>query len=387
MKLKKILWLTSWYPNKIHPYDGDFIQRHARAVSGFCEVQVIYVIKDESSTGQAGYQASESGNLKEQVIFYRSLKTGIALLDRIISHLKYKKTFRKAIRNYLEINGKPNLLHVHVAMKAGIPALWTKKKWNIPYLLTEHWVGYLPEADSGLSRFSPVYRNLTSKIFRQASCITVVSDHLGKAIQRLFPDVEYIVVPNVVDTCIFFSGEVTPVNQLRLIHVSNMNYQKNTEAILQAMEMLQKEGIDFELQLYGPVRPALEAMVTKAGLGQRVFFKGEVQQEELASEMRRSDALILYSRFETFGCVLIEANACGIPVIVSDLDVLHELVEDNVNGLFVKGEEPGALADKIREFSMQRSGFDHAGIAKTAALRYNYAEIGRRFADLYEKYI
>ena len=42
---KKILWLTSWYPNRMDEFDGDFIQRHAKAVALFCRVHVIFVVK------------------------------------------------------------------------------------------------------------------------------------------------------------------------------------------------------------------------------------------------------------------------------------------------------------------------------------------------------
>ena len=44
----KVLWLASWYPNQLDKFTGDFIQRHARAVSQYCKVHVIFVKKDES---------------------------------------------------------------------------------------------------------------------------------------------------------------------------------------------------------------------------------------------------------------------------------------------------------------------------------------------------
>ncbi len=126
-------------------------------------------------------------------------------------------------------------------------------------------------------------------------------------------------------------------------------------------------------------------MITKLGLQQQVLLKGEVPQEELAKSIQQCDALVLYSRFETFGCVLIEANACGVPVIVSDLDVFHEIVEEGVNGVFAKGEDPEILAEKIKEFVAKKNRFNKNTIATTAAQKYNYKKVGEQFFDLYKK--
>ena len=108
-------------------------------------------------------------------------------------------------------------------------------------------------------------------------------------------------------------------------------------------------------------------------------------QQVLSKQVQQSDALILYSRFETFGCVLIEANACGIPVIVSNLDVFHEIIEEGINGLFVEGENPVALAEKIKYFIAQKNNFNKNAIASYAAEKYNFKKAGQQFMELYAR--
>jgi glycosyltransferase involved in cell wall biosynthesis len=163
-----------------------------------------------------------------------------------------------------------------------------------------------------------------------------------------------------------------------------MNYQKNTEAILEALHLL-KETDSFEMFLYGTSNPALLQMISKFGLQNNVFPMGEVPQPELAKAIQQSDALILYSRYETFGCVLIEANACGIPVIVSDIAVFHELIETGKQGIFAETENPAALAEKLKQFILQRNNFDEKWIAKTTAAKYNFSVVGQMFSDLYNR--
>ena len=88
--------------------------------------------------------------------------------------------------------------------------------------------------------------------------------------------------------------------------------------------------------------------------------------------MMAADALILYSRYETFGCVLIEANACGIPVIVSDIEVMHENVKAGVNGLFAENENFRKLADQIIYYLESKDSFQRGKIAAHTIAHYSY---------------
>lgn len=383
--MKNVLWLVSWYPDRQDKFDGDFIQRHARAVSIFCKVHVIYVKKDEHlAANTISTENHLAGNLTEQIIYYNSVKTGIKLFDKFLSQRSYKKHFCSAIKHYMQASGKPQLVHVHVAMKAGVAALWMKNKWNIPYIVSEHWTAYLKDAGERIDQYPLVFRKLLKRVLEQASALTVVSKHLGRSIQIYFPGIEYSIIPNVVDTNIFYPLHIQPAETARLIHISNMNYQKNTEAILEALYQI-KNTTSFTMHLYGPINAHLQELISKYNLQSYVFVMGEVSQTEIAKAVQQSNALILYSRFETFGCVLIEANACGVPVIVSNLKVFHEIIEEGVNGFFVEGENPAALAEKLKEFILQKYTFDKAAIAASAAEKYNFKRVGQQFLDLYKK--
>jgi glycosyltransferase involved in cell wall biosynthesis len=383
--MKKVLWLASWYPNQLSRFDGDFLQRHAKAVSLFCRVHVIYVVKDECRIVTDKYKAEETtdSNLTEQIIYYTSFKTRIKILDKYFSQKKYNQLYKRAINRYIANIGKPDLVHVQIAMKAGLAALWIKRKWGIPYIVSEQWTGYLSNADHKISDYPFIYRNWIKHVLTEAFIVSVVSDYLGSAIQNHFQTVEYRVIPNVVDTTIFYPAQNKNSAKTRFIHISNMNYQKNTKAILEALYLLKNEEA-FEIYLFGTHNQQIKNLIKDYALQDHVFIKGEVAQPELADAIRQSDALILYSRFETFGCVIIEANACGIPVIVSDIEVFHELVEDGVNGMFAETEKPKALAQKLKQFILQKNTFDKMAIANAASQKYNFKNVGQQFLDLYK---
>jgi len=384
--MKKVLWLASWYPNKLSPFDGDFLQRHAKAVALYERVHVIYIVKDDKRiiTQDIKTDNTTHGDLTEEIIYYSSFKTGIKILDKYFSQRKYNQLYKKAINAYIAIDGKPDLVHVQIAIKAGLAALWMKRKWGIPYIVSEQATIYLENADFQIKDYPLVIQKWLKNVLEQASMVTVVSHYLGKAIQRNFPGVKYEVIPNVVDTDIFYPVQEGSSGITRFIHISNMNYQKNTEAILEALHLL-KDKFSFEMYLYGTMNDVLQYLINKLQLQEHVFTMGEVPQQELAKAIQQSDALVLYSRYETFGCVLIEANACGVPVIVSDIEVFHELIEESRNGIFAEENNPVALAGKLETFITQKGSFNKNEIATTTASTYNFNKVGRLFSDLYTK--
>ena len=120
-------------------------------------------------------------------------------------------------------------------------ALWAKKKYGIPYLLSEHLTAYLPEADLKISDHSKLFRRLSKQIFKEAKLLTVVSQYLGEAIKELYPFVSYRVIPNVVNETLLSGMLKEETNKKIFVHASTQNYQKNTEAILDAFALLKNE--------------------------------------------------------------------------------------------------------------------------------------------------
>ncbi|CAN5119187.1 glycosyltransferase family 4 protein [soil metagenome] len=382
-----ILWLPAWYPNKLAPFDGDFIQRHARAVAIFQPVTVIYVKKDENTKYQKNIEIDISieNNLTEIIIYYNPLKTGIRVIDRLLSQRTYKKIYRQVILKYIMENGMPPLVHVHVAWKAGIVALWLKKKFGVPYIISEHWSGYLQNTNDGVRDLYFFQRKSLESIIRNATKITVVSHILGKAISNHFNIPDYLVIPNTIDTSIFYPGKETQNDVKTFIHISNLKYPKNIFSILKSFAEIRTEGFHFKFLIYSQASAPLEKWIKEKGMEQYVALRNEVPQVELAEQIKLADALILYSKFETFGCVALEANACGIPVIVSDIPALRENIKEGEGGIFVDLDDSNALATTLKNFIKGNHQFDKQLMAKNAADRFNFEIIGNEFSKLYKE--
>ena len=382
-----VLWLPSWYPNKIEPYNGDFIQRHAKAVSLKENVHVIYVMKDALAAVTSGTltETKTEGGLKETLIYYHVRPMKFKWLEKLLSFRAYVRVYKNAVLQCLKEEGKPKLVQVYIAFKSGLIALWLKKRFGIAYVVSEQWTVYLPGAEPNFSSFSFFNRYLVKKIMRQAAGIMVVSDYLGQRLQQLFGVAKPVVIPNVVDEKLFFYTKANGLSANRFVHVSTLTFQKNPEAIIEAFSVLKQKGYSFTLDVIGPQLPELAALVRNYGLEDDLFFRGEMPQAQLVKFVQNADALILYSRYETFGCVLIEANACGVPVIVSDISVLRENVKEGFNGIFAAAENGVALSGQIAYFIENKTQFNKEEIARYTAEKFNYARVGAQFEAWYKE--
>ena len=383
----KVLWLCSWYPNKLKPFDGDFIQRHAQAVSLLHEIHTIHIVKNEAHTllELVPEETTTTGNLTETVIYYRPVKTGISLLDRLLSAKKYNQLFRSATTKYLLANEDCKLIHVHVAMKAGMIALWAKRKYGIPYIISEHWTGFLPEAKPNINHRSIHWKRRLRKVLDNANLITCVSHVLATAIKHYGNRAKIEVVPNVVDTNIFYPVGKLAHDATQFIHISTMTYQKNVETILEAAYTVKKSNRHFILRLFVPTLDEIKMLIKKHKLEDVVEVHMEVNQSDLAKFIQQSDALILYSRYETFGCVVIEANACGVPAILSDLEVFKEYCVNGFNAIMVPGDDAKELSKSMISFIDHQWHFDSKAIARTTSERFSYKVIAGKFDDIYHR--
>jgi glycosyltransferase involved in cell wall biosynthesis len=386
--MKKVLWLASWFPNRMDPLAGDFIERHAEAASLFNDIYVLHVVKDKGTSLSAKI-VIETKLLRERckvsIIYYTTGFRKLRWLHIFASNLSFCKCYFRAIRTYIREYGRPDCIHVHIALKAGFIALLAKWIYKVPYIVSEQWTGLCPEARPGLDDRSWIFRRLWKMVMKNASSWSAVSNYLGNSIQQRFKLSGFTVIPNIVNTEIFYPEAQLP-GPFRFIHVSVMNFQKNPEQIFEAIALLKQNTADpFTVLIFGEMSPTLTSLADKLGILDRIEAKSPRPQPVLAKDMRRSNALILYSRFETFGCVIIEANACGIPVIVSDIPVLHENVIDGLTGIFVPLNDPARLANRMQWIMRHVKDFDREKITSLTREKYSLGNAGEAFDRLYRQ--
>src|SRR5688572_17433381 len=109
---KKILWLCSWYPDKLEPFNGDFVQRHAQAASQFNDIYVLHVVADSSGNiSKIEHSVTQTPGLTEHIIYFPKKQSA---LGRLKAYYKWLSLYTGAVEEYILKFGKPDLVHVHV---------------------------------------------------------------------------------------------------------------------------------------------------------------------------------------------------------------------------------------------------------------------------------
>ncbi len=386
----KILWLCSWYPNSADPFDGDFIERHAKALALHQQVDVIHVVQNKhflKRNTSLKKEERKSTNLNASIYFLPLPDTGFELLNVYAFNKRYQAFYKQLIEEYIAANGKPDLVHVHVPVKAGLTAVLLNKKYNIPFVVTEHSSAYFDHIPENYFSRNRYFRFVTKRTFAQAVAVSSVSNWLLKRLQFLFPVQQTKLIRNVVDINLFYPEE-NEHNRVRFIHVSMMHPLKNVEGILRALAILKEQRIDWEMWFVGPPSNEYKSLAEALGLTAHIQWKGALPYADVAAAMRSANALVHFSNYENLPCVVNEALCCGLPVISSNVGGIAELVNDS-NGLLVQAEYINELATALAEFLQSQSRYNKKQIAAEAATLFNAYEIGMQlsywYADLLAK--
>ena len=152
------------------------------------------------------------------------------------------------------------------------------------------------------------------------------------------------------DPLAFDISEVSPLTTKRVIAVGRYVYQKGFDLLLQAWAKVEKQHLDWELAVYGMGdRTPYEQLIDQLQIDRkRCHLNGSVP--DIKKEYLNSSLFVFSSRFEGFGMVLIEAMACGLPVISFDCPCgPKDIVRHNEDGLLIPSGNIDSLADGLHQ--------------------------------------
>ncbi len=379
----KILWLASWYPNPYEPYNGDFVQRHAKAVAAMVPIDVIHILQHGGKSKKEATVSKKHG-ITEYFHAFNFTPTGIGLIDKILYNISYHIHFKNILEAYIKENGKPDIVHVHVPVKAGLMALYLLKKYRLPYIVSEQSSHYEITSPFYFFKRSKYYQNNCRRIFNHATAVTNVSATIGKKLQEIFTIKNYRTIHNIVDTELFHYKKAETSGKVRLIHASALGEQKNPIGIIKALALLQSKNQNWECRICGPANEQLKALVQENNLTNLINFTGEIPYHEVAGYMSESDVFLLFSNHENFPCVVVEALCSGLPVVSSIAGGIAEAVNES-NGLLVPAGDIIALANALHTMITNLNQYNREAIATDAAKLYNKGFIAQQFVRLYKE--
>lgn len=360
---------------------GIFIQRQAEAVSSDCNVTVLYVHADEHAVNNYEIDIAEEQGITVVRVYYHDAKA--SFLNGLLKMYRFWHAHQlgfKVLRTF-----KPDLIHVHVLTREGVIAFLHKIIRGIPYVITEHWSRYLP----GNNSFKGACRKLiTRRVVKSAASMISVSDSLRSAMLNYrLVNKNFTVVPNPVDTNLFTPGEQGTVRKLkRFIHISCFEDRpKNISGLLDAVKILSGKRSDFECWLIGdgPEFQQWKSRADELGLnGKQVFFTGLKEQKELIREIQDSGFMVLSSNYETFGTVVVECLACGIPVVATNVGIVPEII-NNTNGIVVPVGDGRSLVNAIDKMLDTCGSYDPLVIRRPILNKFDSKTIANQLLEIY----
>lgn len=304
-----ILFLCGWYPSRVLPTNGDFIQRHAEAVGKKHKVTILHIITDN--------------NLKEDIEITRQEKknitTHIAYLRRTSNPFKRILLFREAFLTLLKEIERFDVVHLNEIYPFGLFSLYLKWFKNKPFIISEHFTGYLKASNIKTSFFQKI---ISKQIVKKAIAICPVSDYLSNNMKELGFKGNFVTVPNVVDTTLFCSNKKKdPV--LKLVHVSSLkDGHKNISGMLRVAKLLDTKLDYFEWKFIGGNGNEYKEYLTELNIQNgSISFLEHQTHKELVTNLQEASICISFSNYETFGIVIPEAIASGTPVISTETGV------------------------------------------------------------------
>lgn len=382
LKRFKVLTICSWYPNDLKPTLGNFVQKHAESVALYNDVVALAIFP---STEEKAVRMQENGtkSLHEIVLYYPKKAKGFKPFRLIQNYLSHRKAFKQGYKRAKEIIGQPEIVHLNIVYPLGIWALWLKWRHKIPFIITENSSGFHVDSDHA---YPSMILNLSKVIIRNASYVLPVSQNLLKSMQKLSPNSKFGTVSNVVDEHLFKETSKPIIDDVNLIHISTgVDSIKNLSGMIRVMHSLNSDFPQVKLDIVsdGDIEYA-KLLARELKVTENVNFHSTKTTAEVAEMIQASHALLQFSNYENFPCVIAEAMMCGKPVLSTNVNGIPEHVNE-INGILVNRGDENALRNAIIAFVQQPNKFNSAQIRDYAMKHFSYSEVGKRFTEIYSE--
>ena len=314
---------------------------------------------------------------KVQVSYFH-FPGGRLLPGKVFEYMTVKSLLRmtgKAVKKY----GLPDIIHVHYPALSPYKAFENYQKQGVKIVATEHWTKVQNNTISSTNA-----KNLKDFVAKSDALICVGS-YLKTAIREITgTDREILIVPNVANK--LFRPAENKHDGFRFFAAGRFVPVKQFDKIVSAFCKVFKDIPDVTLTIAGSGEEAENIKnQLSAEMADRVAFTGTVNRERMAQLTAGSDALISYSRLETFCVPVIEAWSCGIPAIAASSSPVMVDYPDERLGIEVDCDKPETLEEALKRMYAERDKYDSRWIAAFADEHFSERAVSKQLTEIYQQ--
>ncbi len=355
MAKKKILHITTWFPNSFDNQLGIFVQKHIFQCHSFAENVVIALTPHEKASKVSVNITKQSGTTV--ILGYYPTKKG----KKFRNYRNYIACINQIFNLFLDLKFAPDLIHCHIAEKSITIA--TKYFEDIPILLTEHWSGYI---DGRFEKLSSRKQSKRISLLNKCNQILCVSPKIKEYLHSKGVGTSISIIENVIE----FKKIKKQQNKdfLFLIVADLVDSIKNVSGVLYAFQKHLSKFKNHELHIIGDGidREKLQKLVGTLSILDNVSFLGRQDNDFVLEYLPKSDALIVNSYFETYSMITAESLLSGVPVISSKCGGPEQFINNGTNGFTFEKDDTTALITAME---------------KVTSLQVDYLEIHKKIAQ------
>ncbi|MDD4363150.1 MAG: glycosyltransferase [Atribacterota bacterium] len=321
----------------------------------------------------------------------------------LTNRVKYPIAIPLSMRASKVINEfKPDIIHLHHPFVLSMPAIMYAEKLKIPKILTIHtqyeryayYISPIPQAiiQEAIKR---IIFHLADKI----DVITTPSESMKNFINKYKIKKDIVVVPNAINLNLFQDRDQQECHSLKekfeikendttILYVGRISLEKNIEKIIQAVALIHEKGIiNIKLLLVGD-GTALEQMkklVKTLKIDKMVHFAGAVKNEVIKSYYQISDIFAFTSTSETFGLVIIEAMASGLPVLAVKAPGAVDIISDGKDGILSE-DDVANFAIHLEKLIVDKNFRNYLSqAALLTAKKYSFDSVADKMLEVYQR--
>jgi glycosyltransferase involved in cell wall biosynthesis len=310
---------------------------------------------------------------------------GINLLSILGSSYKYPYVF--GLPYVIKIL-KPEVIDCqsHLFLTT-VQAVKIAKKFNIASIVTVH--GVMAKRGPIMNLGQRIYLyTLGSRIFKEATLVRCLTQKDAQEIMSYgCPQDKIRLIPNAVDTDVFRPSSNAEENLI--VWTGRLVEEKGLRYLIEAMKLIVNRHRETKLMLVGdgPLKQKLISIVNRYGLLRNVIFTGALSHKQVAVILQKATLFVIPSLKEGMPFALLEAMACGKPVIGSDIPGINDVITHEENGILIPPRNPKVLANAIalllEDKNLRRKLGQNA--RKLIVEKYNWNVIGKRIEEVYNE--
>lgn len=322
------------------------------------------------------------------ISFMKGQPPGIPFIDSLSLEKPYHpkavfylaKKLKEIVRQDI---ARPILIHTHLTpCQLWVPLGARIARLTVPLITTEH-------STNNRRRTMPFGKFFDRQLYKPYRQVVCISDGLKSSMIDWLPEIEskLTTIPNGVNIDEFDTTPQLDQNSECpvIISVGRLQRMKNYQAAIKACAFLKDLNFEYHILGDGVEKHALRKLIAEKRLANKVKLLGF--QPNVAENLSRSNIFLMPSYWEGFGLALVEAMACGLPVVVSDVPGVREIVgQGQKSGFLVDPRDPVCIAEKLRYLILSpKLRAEMGAYNQLYARRYSIERTAQGYLNLYQK--